>query len=86
MQRSDEADVALKQLEFDRAQTLLTKGAGTVDARDVAETALKQSRASRRRRTRASPSPSPTSTARGRTSTSPRSCSATRRSGRRSTA
>jgi membrane fusion protein YbhG len=42
---SDEADVALKQLEFDRAQTLLTKGAGTTDARDVAETALKQSRA-----------------------------------------
>jgi HlyD family secretion protein len=42
---SDEADVNLKQLEFDRAQTLLTKGAGTVDARDVAETALKQSRA-----------------------------------------
>ena len=42
---SDEADVALKQLEFDRAQTLLTKGAGTVDARDVADTALKQSRA-----------------------------------------
>jgi HlyD family secretion protein len=42
---SDEADVALKQLEFTRAQTLLTKGAGTVDARDVAETALKQSKA-----------------------------------------
>jgi HlyD family secretion protein len=42
---SDEADVALKQLEFERAQTLLTKGAGTVDARDVADTALKQSRA-----------------------------------------
>jgi HlyD family secretion protein len=42
---SDEADVALKQLESDRAQTLLAKGAGTVDARDVAETALKQSRA-----------------------------------------
>lgn len=42
---SDEADVALKQLEFDRAQTLLTRGAGTVDARDVADTALKQSRA-----------------------------------------
>src|SRR5271168_3227727 len=42
---SDEADVALKQLEFDRAQTLLTKGAGTVDARDVADRALKQSRA-----------------------------------------
>ncbi len=42
---SDQADVALKELEFDRAQTLVTKGAGTVDARDVAETALKQSRA-----------------------------------------
>jgi membrane fusion protein YbhG len=42
---SDEADVALKQLQFDRAQTLLTKGAGTVEARDIAETALKQSRA-----------------------------------------
>ena len=42
---SDEADVALKQLQFDRAQTLLTKGAGTTDARDVAETALKQARA-----------------------------------------
>jgi HlyD family secretion protein len=40
---SDEADVALKQLEFDRAQTLLTKGAGTTDARDVADTAHKQS-------------------------------------------
>jgi HlyD family secretion protein len=40
---SDEADVALKKLEFDRAQTLLNKGAGTVDARDVAETAYKQS-------------------------------------------
>ncbi len=42
---SDEADVALKELEFGRAQTLLTKGAGTTDARDVADTALKQSRA-----------------------------------------
>ena len=42
---SDEADVALKQLEFDRAQTLLLKGAGTTDARDVAETAVRQSRA-----------------------------------------
>jgi HlyD family secretion protein len=42
---SDEAYVALKRLEFDRAQTLLTKGAGTADVRDVAETALKQSRA-----------------------------------------
>jgi HlyD family secretion protein len=42
---SDEADVALKQLEFDRAQTLLTKGAGTTDARDVAETAVRQARA-----------------------------------------
>jgi len=42
---SDEADVALKQLEFDRAQTLLVKGAGTTDARDVAETVVRQSRA-----------------------------------------
>ena len=42
---SDEAYVALKHLEFDRAQTLLTRGAGTADVRDVAETALKQSRA-----------------------------------------
>jgi HlyD family secretion protein len=42
---SDEADVALKQLEFDRAQTLLVKGAGTTDARDVADTAVRQSRA-----------------------------------------
>jgi HlyD family secretion protein len=42
---SDEADVALKKLEYDRAQTLLAKGAGTVDARDVAETAYKQSAA-----------------------------------------
>ena len=42
---SDEADVALKQLEYGRAQTLLTRGAGTVEARDVAETALKQSSA-----------------------------------------
>ena len=40
---SDEADVALKKLEYDRAQTLLNKGAGTVDARDIAETAYKQS-------------------------------------------
>ncbi len=42
---SDEADVALKKLQYDRAQTLLTKGAGTTDARDVAETAYKQSEA-----------------------------------------
>jgi len=42
---SDEADVALKQLEYTRAQTLLTKGAGTVDARDIAQTAYKQSAA-----------------------------------------
>ncbi len=42
---SDEADVALKKLESDRAQTLLTKGAGTIDARDVAQTAYKQSMA-----------------------------------------
>jgi HlyD family secretion protein len=42
---SDEAEVSLRELEFQRAQTLLTKGAGTTDARDVAETALKQARA-----------------------------------------
>ncbi len=42
---SDQAEVALRELEFGHAQTLLTKGAGTTDARDVAETALKQSRA-----------------------------------------
>ena len=63
---SDEADVALKQLQFDRAQTLLTKGAGTVEARDIAETALRQSRAALERdkaleasadRTSSSPSP-----------------------------
>jgi multidrug efflux pump subunit AcrA (membrane-fusion protein) len=83
---SDEADVALKQLEFDRAQTLLTRGAGTVDARDVADTALKQSRAAldrdkalRRGPTRASPSVSRTSAAPERRSISPRSSSATRR-------
>ena len=38
-------NAALKQLEFDRAQALLTKGAGTTDVRDVAETAVRQSRA-----------------------------------------
>jgi HlyD family secretion protein len=42
---SDQADLALKQLEFDRAQTLVAKGAGTVDARDIALTADKQSAA-----------------------------------------
>ncbi len=42
---SDEAEVSLRELEFDRAQTLVTKGAGTIDTRDVAETALKQARA-----------------------------------------
>jgi len=42
---SDEAEVALRKLQFDRAQTLLTKAAGTIDARDVAETALKQAQA-----------------------------------------
>jgi HlyD family secretion protein len=42
---SDEAEVSLRELEFGRADTLLTKGAGTTDARDVAETALKQARA-----------------------------------------
>jgi HlyD family secretion protein len=42
---SDQAEVTLRQLEFDRAQALLTRGAGTTDARDVAETALEQARA-----------------------------------------
>ena len=42
---SDEAEVSLRELEFGRAQTLVTKGAGTIDTRDVAETALKQARA-----------------------------------------
>jgi HlyD family secretion protein len=40
---SDEADLELKQLEFDRAQALLGKGAGTTEARDQARAALKQS-------------------------------------------
>ena len=42
---SDEAEVSLRELQFERAETLQTKGAGTIDARDVAETALKQARA-----------------------------------------
>ncbi len=42
---SDEAEVSLRELQFERAQTLLTKGAGTTDVRDVAETALKQAHA-----------------------------------------
>ena len=42
---SDEADLELKQLEFDRAQTLWTTGAGTTEARDQASAALKQSTA-----------------------------------------
>jgi HlyD family secretion protein len=42
---SDEADLELKQLEFDRAQALLAKGAGTTEARDQARAALKQSNA-----------------------------------------
>ena len=37
--------MSLRELEFDRAQTLVTKGAGTIDTRDVAETALKQAHA-----------------------------------------
>jgi HlyD family secretion protein len=40
---SDEADLELKQLEFNRAQTLMTKGSGTVQARDLARAALKES-------------------------------------------
>ena len=42
---SDEAEVSLRELQFERAQTLQTKGAGTINARDVAETALKKARA-----------------------------------------
>jgi len=42
---SDEADLELKQLEFNRAQDLWTKGAGTTEARDEASAALKQSMA-----------------------------------------
>lgn len=39
---SDEADLEIKQLEFNRAQTLMTKGSGTVQARDLARAALKE--------------------------------------------
>jgi HlyD family secretion protein len=42
---SDDADLELKQLEYDRAQALLTKGAGTAETRDQANAALKQSAA-----------------------------------------
>lgn len=42
---SDEADLELKQLEFDRAQALWMRGAGTTEARDQASAALKQSTA-----------------------------------------
>jgi len=42
---SDQAEVSLRQLQYDRAQTLMAKGSGTTDARDVAETGLVQSRA-----------------------------------------
>ncbi len=42
---SDEADLELKQLEFDRAQALWTRGAGTTEARDQTSAALKQSSA-----------------------------------------
>jgi HlyD family secretion protein len=42
---SDEADLELKQLEFDRAQDLWSKGAGTTETRDQASAALKQSTA-----------------------------------------
>jgi HlyD family secretion protein len=42
---SDAADVALKELQYDRAKTLLEKGAGTVEARDVTQSVLKQAHA-----------------------------------------
>ncbi len=42
---SDEADLELKQLQFNRAQTLLTKRSGTAEARDQARAALAESQA-----------------------------------------
>lgn len=42
---SNQADHALKQLQFNRAQTLFRKGSGTVEARDLARAALDQSAA-----------------------------------------
>jgi len=42
---SDEADLELRKLQFNRAQDLWTKGAGTTEARDEASAALKQSMA-----------------------------------------
>ena len=42
---SDTADMDLKQLELDRAQSLFNKGSGTAEARDQASAAWKQSAA-----------------------------------------
>ena len=42
---SDVADMDLKQLELDRAQSLFNKGSGTAEARDQASAAWKQSAA-----------------------------------------
>lgn len=42
---SDEADLELKQLDYNRAARLLTTGAGTVETRDQTLTAMKQSAA-----------------------------------------
>jgi HlyD family secretion protein len=46
---SDAADNEFKKSEFDRAEALLKRGAGTVEARDQAEMALKQSSAVQQR-------------------------------------
>ena len=40
---SYEADLAMKQLDYERARRLLSTGAGTVETRDLALTALRQS-------------------------------------------
>ncbi|MGD0636102.1 MAG: efflux RND transporter periplasmic adaptor subunit [Beijerinckiaceae bacterium] len=42
---SDEADLQMKQLDYDRALRLLTTGAGTVETRDQTLTAFRQSTA-----------------------------------------
>lgn len=42
---SDEADLEYKKTDFERAEDLMRKGAGTVQARDLASSVLKQSNA-----------------------------------------
>ena len=43
--QSDAADLELRKVQYDRAETLMQKGAGTVQARDVAYAAFRQSSA-----------------------------------------